>query len=160
MKSSIVFLVGMPASGKSTYVRTMNFDAVVVSSDSIIDDYAKSLGKTYDEVFSDYVGIADKEFKRQFDEAVANGKNIIVDRTNLSVKSRGAILSRIPKDARKNYSIEAMVFEIPESIRNIRMDKRKVAEGKSIPKHVLASMQASYVPPSKSEGFDLVKYFQ
>ena len=46
-------LIGLPGSGKSTWIRNNQTkdDFVVISSDDEIEKYAKSQSKTYSEVF-------------------------------------------------------------------------------------------------------------
>jgi tRNA uridine 5-carbamoylmethylation protein Kti12 len=149
----IILLVGLPGSGKSTWVKSFlstHSDYVVVSSDDIIDAYAKSIGKTYTEVFSEYMGNAEVEYKIRLMAAIREKKNIIVDRTNLNLKSRRKILSSVPKE----YKKVAVVFSTPIDEVKRRLIQREYETGKAIPGYVLDSMIDSYIEPTTSEGFD------
>ena len=53
-------LIGVPGSGKSTWVQNQTWasDCVIVSTDNLVEQYAQSLGKTYNEVFKSYMPTA------------------------------------------------------------------------------------------------------
>ena len=85
----IIVLVGLPACGKSTFIQNGDFqNHEIISSDNLIEDYAKTVNKTYEEVFSEYIKIASRKILKIYDEALKSNKNIIIDRTNLTEKSR------------------------------------------------------------------------
>lgn len=152
----IILLVGLPGSGKSTWVKNFlltHSDYVIVSSDDIIDAYAKSIGKTYTEVFNDFMGNAEVEYNIKLSTSLREGKNIIVDRTNLTVKARRKILSKVSKDYKKT----AIVFNTPVDEIKKRLIQRDYEIGKSIPNHIFSSMLENYVAPTSSEGFDEIK---
>ena len=60
--NKLYVLVGVPGSGKSTWVKNQKWanDCVVVSTDEFVEDYAKECGLTYSEVFDDYMPTAVK----------------------------------------------------------------------------------------------------
>lgn len=155
LQPEIIVLIGLPGSGKSTWVRNMlaktDVDYVVVSSDDEIERMAAADGLTYNDVFDKYVGKATGIMKQKFKDAVNNGKSIIWDQTNMSPKKRRGILNQVPK----NYRKIAVAFEVDDEELNRRLKNRE-KEGKTIPPHVVKSMAQSYVPPSKQEGFDEV----
>lgn len=143
-------LVGVPASGKSTwteqFLSKQNRDEwVVLSLDNLVEEYAKTQGKTYDQVWKDYVGVASKKFNEQVNEAFSQRKNVIWDQTNLTVKKRRDIFRKA-----KGYDVDAVVFVVQDSILESRLKNRP---GKTIPGFVLRNMRNSYVSPSKEEGF-------
>lgn len=143
----LVVMVGLPGSGKSTVIRQRYPNHVVVSSDDIIEKLADADGKTYDEVFKQYIGRASGEMKSTFKNAVKNDENIVWDQTNLSKKKRRGILQQIPD----HYRVVAVVFNIPDKVRAERAGQRT---GKTIPDHIMKSMERSYNPVTKDEGFD------
>ena len=52
--TTVYMLVGVPASGKSTWVSNQKFeDVIIASSDAYIDTVAAKSGKTYNEVRSE-----------------------------------------------------------------------------------------------------------
>jgi len=147
-----IVLVGVPASGKSTFIeRFYNTGTYrVCSSDNVIDARARELGKTYDEVFDEVVDTAEKVFWMDVELAVANDVNLIVDRTNLTPRSRKRLLDKIPK----HYSKTAYVFATPEE--NDWRERLNSRPGKTIPPHVLDSMVKCFTPPTREEGFDYI----
>lgn len=146
----IIVMVGLPGVGKSTVINREYPSHTIISSDDIIEKLASDEGKTYDEVFQQYIGRATGEMKANFRTAVKNNENIVWDQTNLSKKKRRGILNQVPQHYRK----VAVVFEVSDRTRYERMEQR---QGKSIPSHVVKSMEKSYQAPSKDEGFDEIK---
>lgn len=146
----IIVMVGLPGVGKSTVIKRDYPNYTVISSDDIIEKYAENEGKTYDDVFQKYIGRATGEMKAKFRQAIKNNENIVWDQTNLSKKKRRGILNQVPQHYRK----VAVVFNVSDSTRYERMDQRR---GKSIPSHVVQSMEKAYQAPSKDEGFDDIR---
>lgn len=149
-------LCGIPTSGKSTYVESLLkidywLNSVVLSTDYYIDYYAKKVGKTYNEVFDDYVSVATDSMNKCLRFAIENNKNIIWDQTNLSVKARRKKLSKLPP----NYSLGAVYFEI--SLEEA-LERNKHREGKFIPESILKRMYHQFEKPTVSEGFDYVQH--
>ena len=147
-------LVGLPGSGKSTWVRSIIQDNqfVIVSSDDEIERHAKDNGQTYSQVFDSYVKTATSLMNAKFKDAVANNQSIIWDQTNMTSKKRKGILQQIPK----NYRKIAVVFQIDEQELERRLTKREQDEGKAIPKHIIYSMAKSFEMPTTAEGFDQI----
>lgn len=148
-------LVGLPGSGKSTWMRNLmssDEEYVVVSSDDEIEKYAKSKGLTYSDVFDEYVKTATSLMNHKFKEAIQNNMNIIWDQTNMNSKKRRSILQQLSQRYRK----VAVVFQVDDSELDRRLKKRAQEEGKHIPNHVIDSMRRSFEMPSRSEGFDEV----
>lgn len=149
----LYMLIGVPGSGKSTWIENQDWtqDIPVVSSDRFIDYYAAKEGKTYNDVFADYVKIATKLMDNQVEICKANNTNIIWDQTNTSVKSRKAKLAKL-----EGYKKIAIVFKTPEKE---ELDKRLAQRvGKHIPTHVMESMIANLEMPSEEEGFEEIWY--
>lgn len=149
----IMIMVGLPGSGKSTYISTLleyYTDYAVLSSDSLIEDYAKSIGKTYNEVFKDAIKQCEAQLRIMFQDAVASKRNIIIDQTNLTVKKRAYILSHVPKD----YSKIVVYFDIGLDIVKERLKQREAETGKYIPWNVVQDMYSRLEVPTLEEGFD------
>lgn len=142
-------LVGIPGSGKSTWVSNQPWakNCVVVSTDDHVEDYAKRVGKTYSEVFDEYRPTAVNLMTEDVVAARKDGKDIIWDQTNVSRKPRTRKIRMLP-----DYYKIAVVFPTPDKD---ELKKRLASRpGKVIPPHVIDSMINSFVMPSKEEGFD------
>ena len=150
----IIFLVGLQSSGKSTYANKHLKGYEIVSNDYYTEVYAKKKGMTYTEAWKemDY----DKDIKaksmKQFSAAIKAGKNIVIDNTNMTKKSRQWYLDNTPK----NYKKIALVFEVPEKVLLKRLKERGEKTGKVIPLDAIENMKAKYEPPKKGE-FDEIK---
>jgi predicted kinase len=146
-------LIGVPGSGKSTWIANQEWlaDATVVSSDRFIDEEATRQGKTYNEVFNDYIKIATKLMENHVLVAQANSKDIVWDQTNTSVKSRKNKLAMLP-----DYEKIAVVFRTPDEEELTRRLANR--PGKSIPENVMRVMISSLVEPTEEEGFKEIWY--
>ena len=152
-RPELVVMVGLPGVGKSTVIKRDYPNYTIVSSDDIIEKYAEKEGRTYDEVFQKYIGQATSEMKSNFRRAIQNNENIVWDQTNLSKKKRDGILNQVPQHYRKI----AVVFNVSDTTRYERMGQR---HGKSIPAHVIQSMEKAYQAPSRDEGFDDIRVIE
>lgn len=149
----VFMLVGLPGTGKSTYCEKnlepalqLRGDFFYYSTDFYLDELAKRLGETYDNVFQANINIATIEMNRGVREAIQNQQDVIWDQTNMTVKARSRKLAEFPEIYRKI----AIVFEVPDNVLQHRLANRP---GKTIPAHVIKSMQDSYQPPTIDEGF-------
>ena len=95
----------------------------------------------------------EQQMRANFQAAIAEGRDIVVDRTNMTKKSRRSFLASLPG----SYRREARVFQIPEETLRDRLQARAEATGKFIPPHVITSMREGYEEPVLSEGFDLIE---
>lgn len=145
--------VGLPAVGKSTYindcVRGRSIKYAVISSDAYIERAARIENKTYNEVFKNHIDWAQKQFFEDIKNAISMNENIIVDRTNLTVKSRSKILNMLTS----NYIKVAVVFECSADLHVKRLASRPE---KVIPNDVIALMYLTFQTPTLSEGFDSI----
>lgn len=144
-----VMLVGLPGVGKSTFRHKIDENAVVLSTDDWIEEKAQWEGTTYDAIWSRDIKQAESAIRAAYQQAIKDRANIIVDRTNLTVKSRRGWLAPLPKD----YFKLALVFETPD---NIEHGRRLQRPGKFIPPLVMDDMKARFVRPTLEEGFDMV----
>ncbi len=140
------FLIGVPASGKSTWASAQNVDTI--STDNIIEDIATRFDLSYDQAFKDLIGFAEKVFISDIIAFAERGEDMYIDRTNLSVKSRKRIMDLVRSH---NYTFDAVVFPTPDPMTwESRLSSRP---GKTIPQNVLNSMKATFVMPTEDEGF-------
>lgn len=154
MTKVCTILVGVPASGKSTWIdQDFDDDTWILSTDTVITEIAEQYGLTYNEGFKDLIGFAEKVMWNDLNLAANEGDRIYIDRTNLTAKGRKRFIDKLKPFG---YSFEAIVFPEPGSDAlpieewHRRLDSR---EGKTIPEQALTSMLNSYEIPLKSEGF-------
>jgi len=148
--AKVYMLIGVPGSGKSTWINSQDWskDCVLVSTDKLIELEAGRQGKTYNEVFKDYIDTATKLMNDDVRDAVSAGKDIIWDQTNTSRKSRKAKLAMAP-----GYYKIAVVFATPEAKEwQRRINSRP---GKMISEGVLTAMASGLQRPEVGE-FDEV----
>lgn len=147
-------LIGLPGSGKSTWVNYQvdhadaQEDLYIASTDDYLERIAAEQGKTYNDVFADNIKAAEKHMYVQLALATDLGHDIIWDQTNLNRKSRAKKLIMIPD----HYEKIAIYFPMPDNLQE-RLDGRK---GKTIPEHVMNNMVMSIEKPEKDEGFDMI----
>lgn len=151
--NSGLILIGPPCSGKSTFLADLksriSSTLVVASTDDLIEEHARSIGKTYSEVFRDVnFGALKKQMMQNVELAKAAGHNIAFDQTNMSAKSRREKLA-----AFEGMIKYAVVFPFDYDTLWQRNLTRNEKTGKFIPEHVIKSMIESYQAPTKAEGF-------
>lgn len=151
--NKLYVLVGVPGSGKSTWVKNQKWadQCVIVSTDEFVEDYAKECGQTYSEVFDDYMPTAVKLMADKVVRAREAGKDIIWDQTSASVATRAKKLRMLP-----DYYKIAVVFNKPDD----EELKRRLASrpGKNVPWAVIDQMWGSWEDPTEEEGFDEIWY--
>ena len=141
-------LIGVPGSGKSTWINNQDWakDCVIVSTDAWVEREADRLGKTYNDVFKDYMPKAVEMMVIQVENAREKNLDIIWDQTSVNVKSRKKKFNMLP-----DYEHIAVVFKTPDADElQRRLNSRP---GKNIPDHVIKSMIDSTVLPTEEEGF-------
>ena len=149
---TMYMLIGVPASGKSTWVEQNKGDALVISSDNLIEEYAAENGKTYNEVFKGQIKIANKIVMEHAEAAFAADQDVIWDQTNITKKSRKGKLAMVPEHYRKT----AVFFATPlEEEWQRRLNSRP---GKSIPAYILDSMVEMLEMPEQDEGWHIIEY--
>ena len=150
MKTAYI-LVGVPGAGKSTWIKNQPWasDCVYISTDNYVDKHAEEQGKTYNEVFKDYMPTAINRMTQDVVNARKNEQNIIWDQTSTSVKSRKKKFNMLP-----GYKMIAVVFLTPDKA---ELAKRLASRpGKNIPQEVVDDMIGRFEMPTKEEGFDEV----
>jgi predicted kinase len=146
-------LVGVPASGKSTWIKNQDWalGLNIVSTDVWVEDYANRMGKTYSDVFDEYMPIAVKLMADHAVKCRENNHDIIWDQTSTTVLSRAKKIRMLP-----DYYKIAVVFKTPpmEELK-ARLASRA---GKVVPMEVVESMITNWEEPTKEEGFDEIWY--
>ena len=146
-------LVGVPGSGKSTWIQNQDWaqDCVVVSTDTFVEQEALRQGKTYNEVFEDYMPTAVKLMADQVVAARESGHDIVWDQTSTTVASRRKKFKMLP-----DYYAVAVVFQTPDEEEHQR--RLKTRPSKVIPEAVLHDMVWNFEMPTLEEGFAEIWY--
>ena len=141
-------LIGVPGSGKSTWVSNQDWmlGLTIVSTDSWVEDYARAQGKTYTEVFKDYMPTAVDLMAKQVVFAREHSHTVIWDQTSTTIASRERKFRMLP-----DYEHIAVVFRTPD----LDVLKERLADrpGKEIPWEVVQGMIDSFEMPTEEEGF-------
>ena len=146
-------LVGVPGSGKSTWYSNQDWmqDMVYISTDKFVEEHARSIGKTYSEVFNDYMPTAIKLMMIEVNQAAAEQRDIVWDQTSTTWASRRRKFGSLPF-----YEHIAVVFETPS---RIELKKRLASRpGKEIPDSVMEGMLSGFEMPTEEEGFKEIWY--
>ena len=143
--TKLIVLVGLPASGKSTWARENEplLDAVIISSDKWRKDNfgeEEIQGNNHD-IF--------ESLHKQTRTQLELGNNVIFDATNLSYKHRIALLNKMPKNTFK----ECVLFATDFDICIVQNNNRE----RSIPKHVMERYYKSITIPQYNEGWDDIR---
>lgn len=154
----LLMLCGIPTSGKSTYVERLKKipywkNAVVLSTDNYIEQEAKKLGLTYNEIFDDVIKDATRELELQLKQAIEDNSDIIWDQTNLTIKTRKKKLSKIPSFYKKS----SVYFQV--SLEEA-LERNKHRERKFIPESILKRMYYQFEIPTIQEGFGHIEFGQ
>ena len=146
-------LVGVPGSGKSTWVNNQHWTmtCAYVSTDKWVEIYAKEVGRTYSEVFKDFMPTAIGLMAEQVVTAREMNRDIVWDQTSTTVKSRARKFRMLP-----DYEHIAVVFKTPEHKELMR--RLMSRPGKVIPEDVVFDMIDNFEMPTKEEGFEEIRF--
>ena len=141
-------MIGVPGSGKSTWIRNQIWalGLTVVSTDTFVEAYAAAQGRTYNQVFEDYMPTAVDLMVRQVAFAHEHGHSVIWDQTSVTVASRRKKFRMLP-----DYQHIAVVFCTPEPAE--LADRLAARPGKIIPEEIVQDMIERFEMPTLAEGF-------
>jgi predicted kinase len=151
MNNTLYITVGLPGSGKSTYVKNFikDKDIEYLSSDSLRAVYGKS------EEDQTVTPLVFGHIKRKVDEFLKDGKNVLVDATSVNRKERSDYINTAKKYGAK---VVAIVFKMDRQGLIDRNKKRGEQGGREVPTFVIDKMLAKFEEPSYSEGIDVLIY--
>jgi predicted kinase len=141
-------LIGVPGSGKSTWVKNQIWalGLTVVSTDNFVEAYANQQGRTYSEVFKDYMPTAIDLMIQQVAFAQQHGHTVIWDQTSTTSASRRKKFRMLP-----DYQHIAVVFKTPDPE---ELSRRLASRpGKIIPEEIVQDMIDRFEMPTLAEGF-------
>lgn len=152
----ILILIGPPLSGKTffykKFIKEVDSNVTLISRDEIVMEVYG--GSDYNTAFKT---VNQKEVDRLLISKLVGsskeGKNVIIDMTNMTSKRRKYNLSFFNDE----YQKLAIIFPIlKDEEYEARNKKRTLEENKTIPQHVIKNMISSYQPIREDEGFDKV----
>lgn len=151
----LYMLIGVPGSGKSSWVLNQYWagDCTVASTDYFVEKYAHETGKTYTEVFQEYMPTAVELMARQVATARDNRRDIIWDQTSTTVATRKKKFNMLP-----DYYAIAVVFRTPQREDLDNRLRARSRSGKVIPDDVLDKMITGFEMPTLEEGFKEIWY--
>ncbi len=145
-------LVGIPGSGKSTYLKKLNIpNVIVVSPDNIRREITGSISD------QSRNGDIRKITEERIDQYLSEGKYVILDATNVNTKLRTSFINRI-RHKNRGINTYATLFDAnpEESKRRIDKDVENKVDRSDVPNHVVDRMYSMYqqtVDVIQSEGF-------
>ena len=142
-------LIGVPGSGKSTWVKNQIWalGLTVVSTDNFVEAYANQQGRTYSEVFEDYMPTAIDLMIQQVAFAQQHGHTVIWDQTSTTAASRRKKFRML-----HDYKHIAVVFQTPDL--DVLKERLASRPGKDVPWEVVQGMIDNWEEPSLEEGFN------
>lgn len=146
-KQTLVMLVGLPASGKSTITKNFDDSFVIFST----DEYRKQ--KYGDASIQEPArGPFFQEFHNLLFAEWRKGSNIIYDATNLSFKRRRAFLRELARmtPSTVDYTTKCYLIICPYD----ECLKRNSERARNVPESVMEKMFKTFQTPSFTEGWD------
>lgn len=153
-------LVGPQGVGKSYWVASNIIDPYIISYDNAV----KAVAAANDVRYSDIAAGKSPQFRKDIEQAerqqvtnaVASGKDIVVDKTNMSAKSRRNAFKSI-RGNESDFDKIAVVFDFrgmeQDVLRSVEM--RAAVEGdKYIPPADVINTMNRFEMPTYDEGFD------
>lgn len=146
LQGMLIITVGLPASGKTSWVKGFiedNKDKTIdiISSDKIREEIFKDIGDQNhnNEVFD--------IMKRRTKESLSQGHVAVYEATNISSKRRRALLKEL-----KRYYDKAICLFKYKNLLNCLVDNEN--RKKRVPSDIINRMYRNFEIPHKNEGFD------
>lgn len=144
-KTKLFIMCGLSGSGKSSIAKGLaeDYDAIIVSSDSIREEICGNVSdqSKNEEVF--------KIFHKRIRKYLHENRNVIADATNITMKSRRAIINNV-----KKMDIEIIAYIVPK--RSEDCVKDNVDREHSVPEEVIYKQVKRFQIPFVEEGFDKI----
>ena len=147
MKKHLYLMMGVPGSGKSTYVKNiLKYGDIYISRDEI----RYSLLTEEDDYFAKENEVI-KTFIDNIDKSLVNEEycgDVYADATHLSPKSRAQVLNKL----KNKDKVSVIYLDIPL---NIILERNAQRKGRAlVPENVVRRMYNSIILPTKAEGIE------
>lgn len=141
-------LVGLPGSGKSTWISKQKWisECHVISPDRYIELEAMKLGKTFSDIYTEYIRTALGLMYYHVRSVKDDGKDIVWEQTNTTIKERKKRFKLLP-----GHDHIAVVF-CPPALEELKL-RLANRTGREVPLKVLQRYINNWDPPTKDEGF-------
>lgn len=150
-KPTLWVMVGLSGSGKSSVAKEIaenNPNTVIVSLDNIGEELAGDYGnqENNEEVF--------KVFRKRIREALENNMNVVADATNITMRSRRAIIENV-----KGIECNKIVYLIPKPFEQCKLDN--LNRQHPVSEEVLEGQLRKFQIPFMEEGFEegIIHYY-
>lgn len=146
-KPTLWVMVGLSGSGKSSVAKEIaenNPNTIIVSLDNIGEELTGDYGnqENNEEVC--------KVFRKRIREALENNMNVIADATNITMRSRRAIIENV-----KGIDCYKIVYLIPKPFEQCKIDN--LNRQHPVPEEVLDKQLRKFQIPFYEEGWTLIK---
>lgn len=140
----LIVLVGIPASGKTTYAKSLeNENTIRLSSDDIREELFGDVGHQGDST------VVFQEMDKRTKVALKSGKSVIYDATNANSRRRIHLIKSVPKDVVK----KCVYFTHPIG----KLCERDFWRDKTVGKEVIMKVYKRLSPPMYWEGWSDIK---
>lgn len=146
-KAKLYLMMGIPGSGKSTYLKTRFTNIPCVISR---DEIRFSLVREDEEYFS-HENEVYREFIGQIRDALRFETEVFVDATHLNESSRAKVLRSLGENL-KNVEVNVIWVRVPLETALAQNENRQGTRA-YVPKSVIRRMHSQTTAPSKEEGF-------
>ena len=147
----LFLMCGVPGAGKSTFLKNhvKKDTSIIISRDEI----RFSIVKPEEEYFSHEDEVCEI-FWKKINEALASNKDVFVDQTSLTPKSRKWLLQHV------NGYEHANLIWIDEDIQTC-LERNEMRRGTRayVPKSAIIRMNEQFIEPSLDEGFYRIYYY-
>lgn len=143
-----VMMMGLPGVGKSTYVKNNFSGYEIVSSDIVREE----LGITEHDAVNN-IKVFD-EVHNRIKNALKNGKNVVMDATNLSRKNRVHALTLAKIAGRRQYLRSTLILVLDTVENCVLRDSHRT---KPVGEDVIDRMFKSFESPAYYEGWNEIK---
>ena len=143
-KPTLWIIVGLSGSGKTTIAKQIveeNPNTMIISFDSIREELT---GKVEDQTKNEEVF---KIFHNRIRKNLENKKNVIADATNITMRSRRAIIENV-----KDIECHKIAYLIPKPFRQCKIDN--LNRQHPVPEEILNGQLNKFQIPFMEEGFD------